>query len=125
MSVVNNTIQNVVVSSWVWLRQPHVPNYLELQGFRCRQPKPFTPFAPLRQWLNALNPKTPEFARFVCQVVPAQCPFEREIKCFGRTIVRIPPLCELNPFYNEVVGLRFRALCYLADECGEDISSYC
>jgi hypothetical protein len=24
-----------------------------------------------------------------------------------------------------VVGLRFRSLCYLADECGEDVTGYC
>jgi hypothetical protein len=27
--------------------------------------------------------------------------------------------------YEEVVGLRFKAMCYLADVCGEDISQYC
>ncbi|MFY8175362.1 Mo-dependent nitrogenase C-terminal domain-containing protein, partial [Planktothrix agardhii] len=27
--------------------------------------------------------------------------------------------------YEELVYLRFQALCYLADECGEDISAYC
>jgi hypothetical protein len=64
-------------------------------------------------------------ARTLCRMIPARCPFERTIQVFGRTILRIPPLCELNPFYNELVALRFRALCYLADECGEDISCYC
>ncbi|MDE5116162.1 MAG: nitrogenase, partial [Trichodesmium sp. St2_bin2_1] len=29
------------------------------------------------------------------------------------------------PLYNELIHLRFRALCYLADVCGEDITSYC
>ncbi|WP_277875933.1 Mo-dependent nitrogenase C-terminal domain-containing protein [Chroococcidiopsis sp [FACHB-1243]] len=31
----------------------------------------------------------------------------------------------VNPFYEQVVNLRFKALCYLADECGEDIAIYC
>ncbi|MHC5727587.1 MAG: Mo-dependent nitrogenase C-terminal domain-containing protein, partial [Nostoc sp.] len=35
------------------------------------------------------------------------------------------PMCKLNPLYNELVYLRFRALCYLVDQCGEDIQSYC
>jgi len=34
-------------------------------------------------------------------------------------------MCKLNPLYEEVVALRFRALCYLADECGEDVTCYC
>ena len=58
-------------------------------------------------------------------MIPAQCPFERDVKVFGHTLFHIPPLCKLNPLYEEVVALRFRAMCYLADECGEDISAYC
>jgi hypothetical protein len=54
----------------------------------------------------------------ICQVIPSNCPFERTITLSGRTILRIPPLCKLNPLYEELVALRFRALCYLADECG-------
>jgi hypothetical protein len=34
-------------------------------------------------------------------------------------------MCKLNPFYEQVVGIRFRSLCYLADVCGEDITAYC
>lgn len=77
-----------------------------------------------KNWLEALKFSTPEEARLICKLIPAQCPFEREFYLFGRRILRIPPLCKLNPFYEEFVGLRFRALCYLADECGEDISQF-
>ena len=42
----------------------------------------------------------------------------------GHISVHIPPLCKLNPLYEEVVGLRFRALCYLADECNENVHCY-
>jgi hypothetical protein len=58
------------------------------------------------------------------KMIPAQCPFERDIKIFGRTVAHIPPLCKLNPLYDQLVGLRFRALCYLVDVCGEDIQAY-
>nr|WP_317110593.1 Mo-dependent nitrogenase C-terminal domain-containing protein [Chroococcidiopsis sp. SAG 2025] len=34
-------------------------------------------------------------------------------------------MCKLNPLYEQVVALRFKALTYLADECGEDVSLYC
>jgi hypothetical protein len=81
-------------------------------------------FRPLRQWVSRLRVETPRRARKVAELIPAQCPFERDIVVWGRSIAHIPPLCKLNPLYNELVELRFRALCYLADECGEDISAY-
>jgi hypothetical protein len=83
------------------------------------------PLSFLRQKLDQLQVRNSQFAHFVCKVIPPQCPFERDVKVFGKTLFHIPPLCKLNPLYEEVVGLRFRALCYLADECGEDISCYC
>ncbi|NES85875.1 MAG: nitrogenase, partial [Moorea sp. SIO2B7] len=79
----------------------------------------------LRQWLNQIEVDNPKLAHRLCRLIPAQCPFERQIKLFNRTLLRIPPLCKLNPVYDEVVALRFRALSYLADECGEDITCYC
>lgn len=80
---------------------------------------------PLRQWLDRLSVQDEKLAHRICRFVPAQCPFERDIALFGYKIAHIPPLCKLNPLFDEVVALRFRALCYLADECGEDISQYC
>jgi Mo-dependent nitrogenase C-terminus len=78
---------------------------------------------PLRSWLDNLKVTDATLARRIAQVIPAQCPFEREVKVLGKTVAHIPPLCKLNPLYEEVVGLRFRALCYLADDCGEDITA--
>lgn len=83
------------------------------------------PFQPIRQGLDNIKIQSPKTAHLIAKTIPAQCPFERDIKLFGRTVAHIPPLCKLNPFYEELVGLRFRALCYLADECGEDIQLYC
>ena len=80
---------------------------------------------PLRQWLDSLDTHDANVAKWVCKLIPAQCPFERDVQFMGRTLFHIPPLCKLNPFYEQFVGLRFRALCFLADECGEDISAYC
>jgi hypothetical protein len=85
----------------------------------------FAPLRPIREWLDAINVDDPQMARTFCSIIPAQCPFERTISLFGRPIVHIPPLCKFNPFYDELVALRFRSLCYLVDECGEDISPYC
>lgn len=89
------------------------------------QMPPFNGLYPIREWLNKLEIKDAALAHLICRIVPVQCPFERDICLFGRTLVHIPPLCKLNPLYEEVTGLRFRALCYLADECGEDIRCYC
>lgn len=80
---------------------------------------------PVRVWLDGWDIHDPSVARFVCKMVPPQCPFERDITLFGHKIVHIPPMCKLNPLYDQLVGMRFRALSYLADECKEDISEYC
>ncbi|MDJ0796603.1 MAG: Mo-dependent nitrogenase C-terminal domain-containing protein [Calothrix sp. MO_167.B12] len=80
---------------------------------------------PIRQWLNSLEVHNVELAHILCKLIPAQCPFERDITLFGRKLFHIPPMCKLNPLYEEVVSLRFKALCYLADDCGEDITVYC
>ncbi|MGF1537179.1 MAG: Mo-dependent nitrogenase C-terminal domain-containing protein [Elainellaceae cyanobacterium] len=85
----------------------------------------FNPLPLLRRWLDNVDVRRPELARFISNVVPAQCPFERDVNLFGHRIAHIPPLCKLNPLYEELIGLRFRSLCYLADECGEDIGHYC
>lgn len=79
---------------------------------------------PVRQWLDAIEVNDRQIARFLSKAIPSQCPFERDIKIFGYLVAHIPPLCKLNPLYDQLVGLRFRALCYLVDECGEDIQSY-
>jgi hypothetical protein len=80
---------------------------------------------PIRQWMESREINNPKLAHLLCQIIPAQCPFERDIKLFGRKLFHIPPMCKLNPLYEQVVGLRFKALCYLADECGEDVTAYC
>ncbi|MGB0563876.1 MAG: Mo-dependent nitrogenase C-terminal domain-containing protein [Spirulinaceae cyanobacterium] len=79
---------------------------------------------PVREWLDDMEVQDPRVARFVCKMIPPQCPFERDIKLFGQKVVHIPPMCKLNPLYEQLVGLRFRALSYLADDQGEDISKY-
>ena len=91
----------------------------------CLHSPKFDPLKPLRNWLDNLKISNPRLAHKLCKLIPSQCPFEREIQLFGRTLVHIPPMCKLNPLYEEVVMLRFKAMCYLADECGEDISEYC
>jgi len=79
---------------------------------------------PIKDWLEGMEVKDPRLAKFVCKVIPPQCPFERDINLFGRTLAHIPPLCKLNPLYEQFTMLRFRSLSYLADDCGEDVTKY-
>lgn len=79
---------------------------------------------PVKDWLDDMDIHDPRLAKFICKLVPPQCPFERDIKLFGHKIVHIPPLCKLNPLYEQLVNLRFKSLTYLADECKEDITEY-
>jgi len=78
----------------------------------------------IRQRLNHTAIQNPSLARRLCQLIPAHCPFERNVQVFRRTF-HIPSLCKLNPLYEELMALRFRALSYLADDCGEDVTQYC
>jgi hypothetical protein len=80
---------------------------------------------PITNKLDAIEISSSKTAHFFCRLIPSQCPFERDICCFGRVLLHIPPMCKLNPFYEQLVSLRFKALCYLADVCGEDIAVYC
>ncbi|PSB27197.1 DUF533 domain-containing protein [Stenomitos frigidus] len=106
--------------------QPMLVSSIErpMQSYVNLQPHP-TVLQPVRDWLDKMDVQDPKIAHFLCKLIPSQCPFERDINLFGRTIAHIPPLCKLNPLYDQLVGLRFRALSYLADTCSEDISSYC
>ncbi|MFB2897515.1 Mo-dependent nitrogenase C-terminal domain-containing protein [Aerosakkonemataceae cyanobacterium BLCC-F50] len=80
---------------------------------------------PVRQFLDDIDVRDRQFAQLVCRLIPSQCPFARDIKVFGKTVLHIPPLCKINPLYDQLMSLRFRALSYLADRCGEDITIYC
>lgn len=91
-----------------------------LLGFRSK----FTLLGSMRQWLDNLEICNPRIAQWLCQLIPAQCPFERNLKLWGYTVVHIPPMCKLNPLYEELMGLRFRALSYLADKCNQDVTPY-
>lgn len=85
----------------------------------------FNLLAPLRNWLDTVEICDRRTAHLISRLIPAQCPFERDIKVFGKVVAHVPPMCKINPLYDQFMGLRFRALCYLADVCGEDIQAYC
>lgn len=80
---------------------------------------------PVREYLDNMEIHNAKLAHLLCKAIPAQCPFERDVTLFGHQLFHIPAMCKLNPLYEQLVSLRFRALCYLADECGEDVTVYC
>ncbi|MEM1369458.1 MAG: Mo-dependent nitrogenase C-terminal domain-containing protein [Cyanobacteria bacterium P01_H01_bin.15] len=82
------------------------------------------PLKPIKEWLDGMDVQDPRVAKFMCRLIPSQCPFERDVVLFGKKVVHIPAMCKLNPLYEQLVGLRFRALSYLADECDEDVSEF-
>jgi hypothetical protein len=128
MSASNHNMEKLALVSWDWIEPSDLPleaTASPLQPQRQSSRISFDLLLPIRQWLDNLEVQHPALAHRICKLIPAQCPFERDVKLFGRTLFHIPPLCKLNPVYEQVVALRFRALCYLADVCGEDVSQYC
>lgn len=111
-----NTLQSIALASAESVQAAKV--------VRLPKKPQFDVLRPLRQWLDGIEISDRKRAEFLAKAIPAQCPFERDIKLFGHKVGHIPPLCKLNPFYDQLVGLRFRALCYLVDQCGVDIQSY-
>ncbi len=79
---------------------------------------------PLRRAFDQIQIQNAQAAHLICQIIPNQCPFARDIRFFGHLLFRIPPLCKLNPFYDQIMGLKFRAMAYLVEQ-GEDITAYC
>ncbi|MEB3311755.1 MAG: Mo-dependent nitrogenase C-terminal domain-containing protein [Snowella sp.] len=118
MSVNTYTIRHLILGNQFTENSGQKPNPLNKSLF------PDFLF-PVKAWLNHLEINNPQLAHRLCQLIPAQCPFARKITFAGQILFSIPPLCKINPLYEELMMLRFRALSYLADECGEDISQYC
>ncbi|NJO39150.1 MAG: nitrogenase [Cyanobacteria bacterium CRU_2_1] len=116
--------ENLSLVSWVWIGQSTAKNELSTPLKPPVKPA-IDLLLPIRNWLDTIEVKNANLARSLCKFIPAQCPFARDVKVFGRTLLCIPPMCKLNPVYDQIVALRFRALCYLADVCGEDITPYC
>jgi len=125
MNVFEHTVPHRILPIWVWPGKQETAVIVATNSQSYGQKPHFDLLHPLKQWLDNTAIKSPKLARLLCKFIPSQCPFEREVKIGDRTLFHIPPLCKLNPLYEQVVGLRFRALCYLADECGVDVTPYC
>lgn len=118
MNIAYYTMSHLALASGIRSNTQHHSIRLSqiLKGLRFKPQ--FAPLQPLRQWLSGIEVTNPQLAQFLCQLIPAQCPFARQIRFQGQLLIEIPPMCKLNPLYEELMYLRFRAMCYLADECG-------
>ncbi|MEH2277961.1 MAG: Mo-dependent nitrogenase C-terminal domain-containing protein [Nostoc sp.] len=125
MKVSDNTTKKIFLASWVSINQAETSDHKVTQLDRSVSKSYWNILQPLRQRVDSIQVRDRQLAHRLCKLIPSQCPFERDVKLFGKTLFHIPPMCKLNPLYEEVVSLRFRAMCYLADECGEDVSQYC
>ncbi|MEH1834026.1 MAG: Mo-dependent nitrogenase C-terminal domain-containing protein [Nostoc sp.] len=125
MKVFDNTTKKIFLASWVSINQAETSDHKVTQLNPSVSKSYWNILQPLRQRVDSIQVRDRQLAHRLCKLIPSQCPFERDVKLFGKTLFHIPPMCKLNPLYDEVVGLRFRALCYLADDCGEDVSQYC
>ena len=125
MNVFEHTVSYRTLPIWVGFSKQKTAVNVATNSQPYGQKPHFDPLHSLKQWLDNTAIKSQKLARMLCKFIPSQCPFEREVKICDRTLLSIPPLCKLNPLYEQIVGLRFRALCYLADECGEDVTPYC
>lgn len=124
MNASQYTTQDISLASWIWIDQAAPVSNIDQLQQPIKKPA-FDILHPLRQFVDNVEVRNPKIAHRLCKLIPSQCPFERDICFMGRKLFHIPPMCKLNPLYEEVVSLRFRALCYLADECGEDVTPYC
>jgi hypothetical protein len=132
-STQNLDASDLPLISWVWISaatlKPEIKSVPPTASQSVSSPASastrFSLLKPMRSWLDQVDVHDAKIAHRLCRMIPSQCPFERDVTLFGHTLFHIPPMCKLNPLYDEVVALRFRALCYLADECGEDVTIYC
>ena len=69
----------------------------------------------LNKWLEANAINNYKVAQLLCKLIPASCPFQKDFSLAGH-IFHIPSLCKLNPFYESLMILRFRALSYIAEQ---------
>lgn len=78
------------------------------------QPQTLLQFS--QQWIDSIEIKETYLANIIVRLIPATCPFARKIYWRQkRVVLSIPPLCKLNPLYEQLMFLRFRALSFLAE----------
>lgn len=73
------------------------------------------PLHAMQRYLDSIEIHNSQTATWICTLIPACCPFQRTLR-IGQYQIAVPPLCQLNPFYTQLINLRLRALTYLAQQ---------
>jgi hypothetical protein len=68
----------------------------------------------IKQAIERIEIGNQKQANLLYNLIPSACPFARTLK-LGTFELVIPPLCKINPFYDNLMMLRFKAQCYLAE----------
>jgi len=90
---------------------------MNLLPLSAHPPAWFTsPLQPLRTWLNTLEVRNIQAARWICRLIPNTCYTGYDLRLFNRTWLHLPSPCELNPLADELVDLRFRAADFLYEQ---------
>lgn len=92
-------------NSTKFLQENHQEDHRETGGI----------FNHLNYYIAEFEIQNTEIAKLLTKLIPDSCPFERDIRLFGHTVFHIPPLCKLNPLYESLMILRFRALTLLSE----------
>lgn len=69
----------------------------------------------VQNWVNSIELHSIFQAKLVCWIIPSNCPFARNVQ-LGKFNLSVPPLCKINPLYEQLSNLRVRALVYLEHE---------
>ncbi|MDD1417392.1 nitrogenase, partial [Dolichospermum sp. ST_con] len=85
MKVSKNIKKNIFLVSWICLHQVEASE-ADITPLHYLAIKPFWNFLrPLRNWLDNIQVSDRQLAHRLCKHIPAQCPFERDVKLFGKT----------------------------------------
>lgn len=80
---------------------------------------------PVRQWLDRGSIPNPLVARFLCKVIPVQCPSLARHQTLRSPGAAPSRFCASSiRFTSNWLPFDARALCYLVDECGADIQAF-
>lgn len=86
MNVLDYTIHNLLRVNWVDISETQTT-----ESFLSSIPTPpkkrfFDPLFRVKQWLDALEIRDRQMAHWLCKLIPPQCPFERDLKFFGKVL---------------------------------------
>ena len=87
MKVSDNTTRKIFLASWVSLNPANASDTNITAPYSRSSESDRDILQPLRLWIDNIKVSDRTFAHRLCKLIPAQCPFERDVKLFGKTLV--------------------------------------